>query len=138
MSFFSFHPWLTVIIQNMLAGTALHSSTPSGSKTSGSGGLSSSHPASGAALPVKAILLTSVPALCGSLAAVVCAWHSERTKEQHLHVALPWALSGLLLGLFGPMVGLSFVAGFVSLVLAKTFSAAASGVMSSLLVGECL
>jgi hypothetical protein len=34
------------------------------------------------------------------------------------------------------MVAVSFIAGFVTLVLAKTLSAASSGVMSSLLVGE--
>jgi hypothetical protein len=51
-------------------------------------------------------------------------------------VALPWMLSGVLLGIFGPMVAISFIAGFVTLVMAKTLSAASGGVMSSLLVGE--
>lgn len=133
MSFFSFHPWTTVIINNMLQGTALNRSSSSGITAKGGHTMQGSH----SDLPIKAILLSSVPALSGSLAAIVCAWHSDKTNEKHLHVALPWMLSGALLALFVPMVAISFVAGFVTLVLAKTFSAASSGVMSSLLVGEC-
>jgi len=116
----------------MLHGTALNRSSSSGLAAKGGHSMHGSH----GDLPIKAILLSSVPALSGSLAAITCAWHSDKTDEKHLHVALPWMLSGALLTLFGPMVAISFVTGFVTLVLAKTFSAASSGVMSSLLVGE--
>jgi hypothetical protein len=131
MSFFSFHPWTTIIINNMLHGTALNHGS-----SSGSAGPRGGPPSGHEGLPIKAILLSSVPAVTGSIAAVICAWHSDRTKEKHLHVALPWMLSGVLLGIFGPMVAISFIAGFVTLVMAKTLSAASGGVMSSLLVGE--
>ena len=133
MSFFSFHPWSTIIINSMLHGTALHLHN-----SSGSGSLKPGHGVAGGHLPYKAILLSSVPAVTGSIAAVICAWHSDRVKEKHLHVAVPWLLSGVFLGLFGPMTAISFVVGFITLVLAKTLSAASSGVSSSLLVGEAL
>ena len=129
MSFFSFHPWITIIINNMLHGTAVHGSTSSGAAMKGNEGGHGS-------LPIKAILLSSVPAVSGSVAAVVCAWHSDKVNEKHLHVALPWLVSGVFLALFGPAAAASFAAGFAALVLAKTLSAASSGVMSSLLVGE--
>jgi hypothetical protein len=90
MSFFSFHPWTTIIINSMLHGTALHHSSSSGTAAHGSHS-SSSH----SELPITAILLSSVPAITGSVAAVVCAWNSDRTNEKHLHVALPWLLSGV-------------------------------------------
>lgn len=133
MSFFSFHPWTTIIINNMLKGTALNHGT-SGASPGARGG---PHAAAGpnGELPIKAILLSSVPGITGSIAAVICAWHSDKTNERHLHVALPWIISGVLLAMFGPMTAISFIAGFVALVLAKTLSAASSGVMSSLLVG---
>jgi hypothetical protein len=122
---------MAIIVNNMLHGTALSGSTSSGERLSPHG----AHGGAGAALPVKAILLTSVPAVTGSLAAILCAWHSDARKERHLHIAVPWLMAGVLLAVFGPANAVSFAVGFAALVVAKTLASASSGVFSSLLVG---
>jgi hypothetical protein len=111
----------------MLSGTALVNSTSSGLR-----------PGSDGKTPTKAILLTGIPSLTAAVAMVAVAWHSDRVNEKALHVAVPYLLGGLFLLCYTPMASLSFAAGFVNLVIAMTAANAATGVISSRVVGEQL
>jgi MFS family permease len=127
LGFFSLYTWLPVVVQNMLSGTALVNSTSSGLR-----------PGSDGRTPTKAILLTGIPSLTAAVAMVAVAWHSDRVNEKALHVAAPYLLGGLFLLCYTPMASLSFAAGFVNLVIAMTAANAATGVISSRVVGERL
>lgn len=69
---------------------------------------------------------------------VLVAWHSDRVDEKALHVAIPYLIGGLVMMLFGPMASASFAAGFANIVIAATAANAATGVISSRVVGRCL
>lgn len=124
LGFFSLYTWLPVVVQNMLSGTALVNSTSSGLR-----------PGSSGQTPTKAILLTGIPSLTAAVAMVAVAWHSDRVNEKALHVAVPYLLGGLFLLCYTPMAS-TFAGGFVNLVIAMTAANAATGVISSRVVGE--
>lgn len=124
LGFFSLYTWLPVVVQNMLSGTALVNSTSSGLR-----------PGSSGQTPTKAILLTGIPSLTAAFAMVAVAWHSDRVNEKALHVAVPYLLGGLFLLCYTPMAS-TFAGGFVNLVIAMTAANAATGVISSRVVGE--
>jgi hypothetical protein len=109
----------------MLSGTALVNSTSSGLK-----------PGSVDKVPIRAILLTGIPSLTAAFAMVLVAWHSDRVNEKALHVAVPYILGGVALLCYTPMASASFAAGFANLVIAMTAANAATGVISSRVVGE--
>jgi len=125
IGFFGLFSWLPILVQNMLSGTALSNSTSSGLR-----------PGSDGRTPTKAILLTAIPSLTAAVAMVTVAWHSDRVNEKALHVAVPYILGGVILVCYTPMASLSFAAGFVNLVIAMTAANAATGVISSRVVGE--
>jgi MFS family permease len=125
LGFFSLYTWLPVVVQNMLSGTALVNSTSSGLK-----------PGSVDKVPIRAILLTGIPSLTAAFAMVLVAWHSDRVNEKALHVAVPYILGGVALLCYTPMASASFAAGFANLVIAMTAANAATGVISSRVVGE--
>lgn len=125
LGFFSLYTWLPVVVQNMLSGTALANSTSSGLQ-----------PGSDGKAPTRAILLTGIPSLTAAVVMVLVAWHSDRVNEKSLHVAVPYLLGGLFLLCYTPMASLSFAAGFVGLVIAMTAANAATGVISSRVVGK--
>lgn len=126
--------WLTVIINNMLSGTALTNSTSSGisaAAAKAAAGAKHAH-----AQSTHAILLSGIPAFCASIAMVLTAWHADRVDEKNWHVAVPYLIGGVALTLFTPLYTASFIAGFITLVLAITFANAAMGVINARVVGE--
>lgn len=123
--FFAMFSWLPVLVQNMLSGTALVNSTSSGLA-----------PSNRAHTPTKAIMLTVIPSFTAAVAMLLVAWHSDRVNEKALHVAVPYIIGGVVLACYTPMASISFVAGFVNIVIALTAANAAIGVISSRVVGE--
>lgn len=128
--------WLTIIINNMLSGTALSNSTSSGASPAAAKAAAAAKHIS--MQSTRAILLSGIPALCASVAMVITAWHADRVNEKNWHVAVPYLIGGIALTLFTPLYKVSFTAGFVILVVALTFANAAMGVINARVVGECL
>eukprot|EP00878_Enallax_costatus_P032050 GHUV01035143.1.p1 GENE.GHUV01035143.1~~GHUV01035143.1.p1 ORF type:complete len:433 (+),score=47.34 GHUV01035143.1:803-2101(+) len=131
LSFMSLYQWLPVLINNMLSGTALSGSTSSGMSAAAAKGAASSQQTR------EAILLSGIPPICGSVAMLVVAWHSDRVNEKNWHVAIPYVISGIVLTLFTPFYKISFAGGFAVLVISLTLSNCSQGVYSSRVVG-CL
>ncbi|KAF6256298.1 major facilitator superfamily domain-containing protein, partial [Scenedesmus sp. NREL 46B-D3] len=124
--------WLTVIINNMLSGTALTNSTSSGvSPAAAKAAAGAKH---ARAQSTHAILLSGIPAFCASIAMVLTAWHADRVDEKNWHVAVPYLIGGVALTLFTPLYTALFIAGFITLVLALTFANAAMGVINARVV----
>lgn len=123
----SLYQWLPILINNMLSGTALSGSTSSGM---------SAVAAKAGSQATKAILLSGIPPICGSVAMLVTAWHSDRVNEKNWHVAVPYVISGVVLTLFTPFYKLSFAGGFAVLVIYMTLANASAGVFNSRVVGE--
>jgi hypothetical protein len=69
---------------------------------------------------------------------MLTAWHADRANEKNWHVAVPYLIGGVALTLFTPMYKASFIAGFVTLVVALTFANAAMGVINARVVGKLL
>jgi MFS family permease len=127
--------WLTIIINNMLSGTALTGSTSSGAAPAAAAKAASAgkHVM---AQSTRAILLSGIPAFCASIAMLLTAWHADRVDEKNWHVAVPYLIGGVALTLFTPLYKASFIAGFATLVVALTFANAAMGVINARVVGE--
>lgn len=125
----SLYQWLPILINNMLSGTALSGSTSSGISASAAKGAGPSPQAT------AAILLSGVPPVCGSVAMLIVAWHSDRVDEKNWHVAIPYVVSGVVLTLFTPFYKLSFAGGFAVLVISLTLSNCSQGVYNSRVVG---
>lgn len=124
--------WLTIIINNMLSGTALSNSTSSGASPAAAKAAAAAKHIS--MQSTRAILLSGIPALCASVAMVITAWHADRVNEKNWHVAVPYLIGGIALTLFTPLYKVSFTAGFVILVVALTFANAAMGVINARVV----
>jgi hypothetical protein len=129
--------WLTIIINNMLSGTALINSSSSGAAPAAAAKAAAAAKHA-SAQSTRAILLSGIPAFCASIAMMLTAWHADRVNEKNWHVAVPYLIGGVALTLFTPMYKASFIAGFVTLVVALTFANAAMGVINARVVGELL
>jgi hypothetical protein len=127
--------WLTIIINNMLSGTALINSTSSGAAPAAAAKAAAAAKHANTQ-STRAILLSGIPAFCASIAMMLTAWHADRVNEKNWHVAVPYLIGGVALTLFTPMYKASFIAGFVTLVVALTFANAATGVINARVVGE--
>jgi hypothetical protein len=112
---FALNSWLPLIIQNMLAGTALANTS--------SGAGSHSHTR-------EATLLAAIPYVCATAANLAVAWHADRVNERALHTGVPFVLGGVVLACFSVLTRASFAAGFAGLVVAM---ACAYGGQSTLL-----
>ncbi|GBF93031.1 MFS transporter [Raphidocelis subcapitata] len=97
---FSLYAWVPLIVSNLMNGTAVAASTAMGPSKANS---------------VKATLLSTVPYAVAALAVVGNAWHSDRTGERTIHVAVPWLTGGVVLACFGAVARRSIVGGFVML-----------------------
>uniref|UniRef100_A0A383VEN5 Major facilitator superfamily (MFS) profile domain-containing protein n=1 Tax=Tetradesmus obliquus TaxID=3088 RepID=A0A383VEN5_TETOB len=104
LGIFSLNAWMPIIIKNMLAGTALQSSSSSGG--------------SSATNTLHATLLATIPYFCAAIAMWLNTWSASLLRERTLHVGLPCVFGGILLALFQPMYSASFAGGFSVLVIA--------------------